>query len=367
MCLKGGAILSPQPFNPFRYHGGVLALKVFDTLTFDGGNINLVDCGIPTARAGLLRPIKYQESAFRGETDAGELAGEENIDGLTLNAGDGACFISARKIIGSENSRIGNPKTYGKANCRAAADTIFKPSNVTNIGGSSIFIAAETFDDFNPKMLAKYRSAELPAGKGLARAYIATNSDIPADGKLYARDFVADIHRVKNFGVKDFGDGSFGDSTNPKTRLNNFAAVKKVRNYCVDYEQENLTGLAAFKVGALCLAKGKNFAVARILADVNHTLTLDSLIPDDTDAIWTIPQFANFTFNKKYSQFNFYIACSGTCDLRGAKFDGDVFILAKKLIVDDATRFNRPAVIIADSIDGWNDYFLTEGNLIFAN
>lgn len=369
LTLKDGAILSPLPFNPFKYHGGVLAFKCFDTLTFDGGNINLVDCGIPPARAGLLRPTVYQESAFRGELDSGELAGEENIGGLILNAGDGACFISARKIIGDENSRIGNPKTYGKANCRAAADTAFKPSNVTNIGGSSLFIAADSFVNFNPKMLAKYRSDNLPAGKGLARAYIATKSDLPPDGKLYARDLIADKLFLQARGVINFGDGSFGDFTNPKSRLNNFAAVKNVDGYRAEIDPPNLTGLAPLKAGALCLCQKRDnfFTVARVLDD-SDDFYLDEKLPIDAALIWSVPQFRNFTFNGKFSHFNFYVACSDTCDLRGAKLDADVFILAKNLIVDETTRLYRPAIIIADQITGWNDFFLTQkGNLIFTN
>ena len=366
LTLKTGAVLSPPPYNPFKFTGGVLAFKCFDTLTLEG-NIDLTECGIPTARAGLLRPVKYQESAARGELDSGALAGEENCDELILNAGDGAVFIAARRIIGDENARIGNPKTYGKAGCRGARDTTFKPSNITNIGGSTILIAAETFDNFNAKMLAKYRSSDLEAGKGLARCYIATESDLPADGKLYARDLISDKQRVHKLGVFDFGSGEYGDMTNPTTRLSNFAVIKNIRGHSADYERKNISGLASFKVGALCFLKGKNLAAARILFDDGETLTLDFPIPADTELIWTVPQFNNFNFNQHYHHYNFYVACSGICDLRGARINGDVFILAKKLIVDETTRLYQPAVIIADQIEGWNDYFLTEGSLIYTN
>lgn len=367
LTLKSGATLSPPPYNPFSFTGGVLAFKCYDKLTFAGGNIDLTDSGIPVSRAGQMRPVKYEESAARGELDSGELAGQENSDEMTLNAGDGAVFISARRIIGDEGSRIGNPKTYGKAGCRGARDTIYKPSNITNIGGSTIFIAAEQFIKFSPKMLAKYRDSDKALGKGLARCYIATESNLPADGKLYARDLISDKQRVHKLGVFDFGSGEYGDMTNPNTRLSNFAVLKAIRGHSADYERKNISGLAAFKIGALCLLKGKYFAVARVLADDNSTLTLDFPIPADAEIIWTIPQFNNFNFNQQYHHYNFYIACSGICDLRGARINGDAFILAKRLKVDEATRIYQPAVIIADRIEGWNEHFISEGSIIYCN
>lgn len=205
--LMEGAILSPPQYSPFLFIGGILAVKAWNEFSFEGGHIDLTECGIPTKYKDRLRPITYQESAARGELDSGSLAGEENFitDKILMNAGDGVCYLAAKELICDGNSRIGNINTYGKAHCRAAADTKFKPSNTINIGGSTIIIAAETIKHFDTRMFAKYRDSRLDAGKGLSRCFIATESNIAYDDKLYAADLIANPYRVvENLGVYSF-------------------------------------------------------------------------------------------------------------------------------------------------------------------
>ena len=359
LTLSEDAVLMPQPYSPFKYHGGIVALKCWDTFTLDGGSINLVDCGIPANRKNALRPITTQETPAVGEGDLALYSGHENYktaDRLLMNAGDGVAFIVAKKMVCHEDSRIGNPDTHGAPFCRGASNSVgVKPSNITNIGGSSIFIAAETIENFSPKIIAKYRDVNLHDGRGLCRCYIASNTKLRADEGLYAYDVLSNPARLqKEIGVKDFGDGSFGDMTNPTLPLNNYAHVVSIQNdgYRLKIAGETLRGLAPIKTGTLALvqviqlstraiAEAGRISVARIINRTNDVVVLDFPAPIvDLNRyamqIISIPQFDNLTISANYDKTMTFgspkggvtaiggvcaVACSETLDLTDGKIN----------------------------------------------
>ena len=75
LTLGTGAVIVPPAYNPFHFVGGIVAIKCWDTLKFEGGSINLVDCGIPANRKTYLRPLDSQETAANGEGDNALLSG----------------------------------------------------------------------------------------------------------------------------------------------------------------------------------------------------------------------------------------------------------------------------------------------------
>lgn len=358
VTLSKDAVLTPPPYSPFKYHGGIVAVKCWDTFTFDGGSINLVDCGIPANRKNALRPLTTQETPAVGEGDLALYSGHENYqtaDRLIMNAGDGVAFVVAKKLVCNEDSRIGNPNTHGAQFCRGASNSVgVRPSNITNIGGSTIFIAAETIDKFTPKILAKYRDINLFDGRGLCRCYIASNTKLRADEGLYAYDCISNPARLQQeIGVRDFGDGSFGDMENPTAPLNNYAHVVAIQQngYRLKIAGETVQGLAPIKTGALALIQvvqktannitdaGK-IAVAKILQRENDAITLSFPAPQvnldkNLVQIISIPQFENLTINTNYDRtFKFgkrdgvtaiggvcAIACNGTLNLTDGKIN----------------------------------------------
>lgn len=214
LTLNAGDVFQPMPFNAYNDAiGGIFVIRVTDTLTFNGGHIDLTGAGISTSEASY-RPLAAQES--NAALDSGTQTGDENkqcVDYFPLNVGDGACFIFAKNIrVTNSASRIGNPNSKGVALCRGAADDSNTPSGTTNIGGSNIFIACETFQGFTPDLISKYRtgSASDGLGKGLCRAFIHvednTQCDVPQDGRLYYLDTQATapkLHLRKNNAVED--------------------------------------------------------------------------------------------------------------------------------------------------------------------
>lgn len=399
--LGSGAILTPQPYNPYKFRGGILALKVKNRLEFSGGNIPLTDCGIPTNKQNL-RP------SDEPILDADFGSGEENFcrDKLPLNCGDGAAFILARKIIFSD-TRIGNLKTHGKAHCRGASDSN-SPANVTNIGGSSILIAAQEIQNFKPEVIAKYRSADLPEGRGLCRCYISSETVLPYDEGLYSYDRIKNPKRLVSLNITNFGDGSFGSLANPDFRLNNFARVLSIEGYRLTYADKTGYGLAALQKNSLVMIHSSDgrFYLAKILSDDGSVLTLDFPTPKNfSDAqIISIPQFTNFTLNKNFAKIPAYngvggifaIAVNEICDLSEGIIDvenkgggenlevgnsqmadrlpigsphGAVFILARKIIFSENSRigikepekFGANVFIVADSLKNFSSATLAKG------
>lgn len=357
--IKKSATVMPPTYNPYHFHGGILCIKCWDTFTLEG-NIKLSDCGIPTTRRNTLRPIleSYQEKL-------------QTCERFLLNAGDGAAFILAKNFICSDDARIGNPKSQGVANCEGGED--LTPS-VVNVGGSSIILVADNLS-IKPKNISKYRSGE--NGKGFAKCYIASNTQLDFDEKLYAFDVLSDKSRLKNIGVENFGAGTYSD-VNPNYQLNNFASVFCNGNKLY-YKNKTVKGLAALQTGAMVIVQNlydAKFIVTKILQDVHEDYRNYFVIDREVDfhpaQIISVAEFDNLTINKSFSKIPdfddcggvFAVVVKGTLNLESASIDltgkgfkqkffgnsqsadrlpmkdfGAIFILAQNLIVNAQTKF----------------------------
>jgi len=398
LTLSTGTNITPPIYSVANYHGGIVAIMCSETLTFDGGNIVLSDRGIPVA-SKALRPVTNNDVA----ADTSNYSGWENSDThihFMLNAGDGAAFIEAKKLVCNDDSRIGNPSTYGCQFFRGSSSSVTygetKPSGVTNVGGSTILIAAETIENFGHKMLAKYRASSSTAGQGICRCYIASETKLRNDEGLYAYDCISNPARIKSMNIKDFGNGSFGGVADTNIQLNNYATITAVNGRKVTYKSQTTSGLAQIGAGALVMIhfnhKGSTnvehagrFILANVLGDNGSILTLDTDIPnisitDYAAQIVAIPQFENYTLSGTNSATPVFngsqggicaIAVKETCNLSGGKLYvnaastayayareglavignaqdsdklpigagyGSVFILAKNLTVNTNTR-----------------------------
>lgn len=352
LTLNAGESITPN--------GGYcpIAFKCSDTLTFNGGHIDLSGKGLSKYDHTQTRPLLNQET--NGTLDTDKYSGWENSatkDRLLLNMGDGAAFIIAKKIVvANDESRIGNPDTTGIQYCRGATDSYNVPSGVTNIGGSTILICAGTFTDFTPKLIAKYRTGTATDGNGagLARCYIASGTTLRNDEGLYAYDNISQPSVVTDtLKIKNFGDGSSGSYNRSLAILNNYAAVRAFSTNRKTLTVTNMTtsGAVAFEPGVLVMVHAKNkdstntrfagrFYLAKILGINGNDITLDTSAAYNTFSNWlgtyyvqiiTIPQFTNFTHTSStsispkipaWSDSNGYggilaIACNGTCNLAG--------------------------------------------------
>lgn len=352
LTLTSGDI---KPYNPnvkinLRTPGGVLALKCFGTLTLNGGHINLADCGLPTDTAETFRPLSTQEGHLK---DTQLYAGCENSitkDKLLLNCGDGACFIVAKKIVTQASSRIGNTDIPGVQYCRGSADSKATHSG-TIVGGSSILIACSTWPDFKPANIAKYRNPASEAGRGLARAYIATYnllSAIRPDEGLYALDAVKNKTRLSNaLNIRSFGNGSAGSYTETSaTQYNSYAKITSVSS---DFKT---FGVSVVSTGAFDFANSKLvmihqlqkssgadvnsgfFTLARITSYNGSSITVDTPFEIDLNKYYgqiiLIPEFVNLTpaaTNNKTLAWSdgvggiFAVAVSGTLNLSSKKIN----------------------------------------------
>ena len=370
--LKSGAIIAPTSYNPYHYHGGILVLKCLNNLIFDGGNISLTDCGIPCNKKDLRPTLDLEKNAV---LDSDTNAGEENFlaDRFLLNAGDGAAFIFAKNIISNKNARIGNLNSHGKPLCRGADDSTFKPSNVTNIGGAGILIAAETIQNFSPTLISKYReksSSLSEIGQGLAHAFIALDNPLKQDGKLFASDFISNDFRLHDkFNLHGFGDSSAGDWTNPPFQLNKSAKIYFCQNDKYFFESDSGRAAGAFLPGSQIILKNNtDFVFAKILSVEEDYFVADTVF--NATIAYSCPEFANFTLNKHFISKNVFALFSGdSCDLSGAEIDAElIFIVAKNLTFNSLSKLNAQTFICADSISGLtDDIFAVKGNLVFVN
>lgn len=357
-CLKllKGGMVKPPIYDPYKMCGGIIALRCWDSLVFNGGHINLINCGIPANRKHLLRPLTSQETAANGESDFAKLSGQENFitaERFLLNAGDGAAFIIAKNIYCNADSRIGNIDTHGAHYCRGAYNSVgVKPSNITNIGGSTILMAAENIYNFTPKMIAKYRTAsdkDSEIGRGLARCLISSNTILRNDEGLYSYDILKNPNRISTkLNVTDFGAGNYGSLTNPSKSINNYAQVTAInQGRCrLTIANETVSGLTPLLEGTKILVQviqkseletehAGEIVLATILKRGENSVTIDFPAPDVDLAeysmqIISIPQFENFTLSQNYTgttAFNgkvggvFAVICSDTCDLSGGKIN----------------------------------------------
>lgn len=342
--------ISPPAFDTEKGCGGILVFKCSSRLTMSG-KIDLTDKGLPE---DSQRPLLNQEQDGTG-LDTLTYAGYENYDcskHFTLQKGDGACLIIAKRIDFSDSARIGNPNLHGVQRCRGASDSYDLPTGVTNIGGSSILIVAPTINDFDAKIIAKYRSKTLEAGKGLCRAYIATESGLPCDEGLYSYDIINTPDRLsKETCINSFGNGADGVAKSPTKQQNSYARVLKISDDGKTFTLTNIDsgGVAKFKRGSLIMIQANykakhahdgRFIVSEcvgILNDINGNLTSITLKNSINDlglgnftttnynfqAI-AIPQYTSFTLSGsngatiKYENGRggiFAIAVNGTCDL----------------------------------------------------
>ncbi|MBR3747287.1 MAG: hypothetical protein IKN27_10060, partial [Selenomonadaceae bacterium] len=399
LTLNSGTTVTPPVYNATNYVGGIVALMCSDTLKFNGGHISLTDKGILTGNSAL-RPTTNNDPV--GDLDA--YSGWENSDTrihFMLNCGDGAAFIVAKTMTCSTSSRIGNTATRGYQFYRGSSDSTtyneVTPSNLTNVGGSTIFVVAQTIQSFTPYMFAKYRSSSSTAGQGICRCYIASETKLRNDEGLYAYDCISDKTRViKQLGIKKYGNGSFGNMTNVTTQLNNYAKVTAISGNKVTYTGATTSGLAPITTGALVMihwnhknsttvAESGRFYLANVLEEYNGVLTLDCTLPSISTSSYacqvvSIPQAKNFTLSTTNNSTLAYdgsiggicaISVSETCNLSSGKINveakgggsaysragleiignaqdcdklpigqgnGSVFILAKKLTMNSSTR-----------------------------
>lgn len=399
LTLPAGISIQPIGYSDSTYVGGIVALKCSGSLIFDGGHIDLQNRGIPnTTAAKALRPLTLQETNGTANTDI--YSAWENAQGFeqfTLNCGDGAVFIAAKKIVFNENSRIGNTTTDGVQFQRG-----YYSGGVPRQGGASIILIADELENFDVKCISKRRTDT--AGKGLGRCYIASNTILRNDEGLYAYDILTDPSRaMSTMNVKDFGNGNLGSVTNVATQINNYALVTAISadRKTLTYSGKTVDGIAPITRGALVMihASHKNnptgvedsgkFVLAHVLSDNGTDITIDHSAPDVTFEnvymqIVSVPQYANFTLSKKYKEILgwadgvggiFAIAVKDTCDLSGGTIDtrrlgtykvsknyygaeglatignnqdrdklpiaqgnGSVFILAQNLIMNENTR-----------------------------
>lgn len=393
--IPSDVTLSPPAFADGK--GGIFICKCAETFTL-AGDINLVDKGLP---ASLADERSETEQEQQGKLDTDNYAGWENAATqyhFALNVGDGAAFILANRLHGGNGARIGNTTTDGVKFCRGAADSINKPSGVTNIGGSTILIVADQFTSatFAHRHIGKYRSGT--PGKGLARCYIATNTRLSNDEGLYSYDIISDGTRLKkSCNVQDFGKGTNGNLTNQanvNAVLNVYARITEINGQVISYVDKSKAG--AFKQGDLVMihysqksnadtAYAGRFWLSYVDGDDGvDKLTLRNAPPISTltnysAQIVLIPQYNNFTLttthNKTPAFANgksgiFAIAVKNICDLRGGVINvegkggapaygkigmgigntqnstrlpigeghGSVFILAKSLLMNSNTR-----------------------------
>lgn len=210
LTLNPSCIISPVQYNTSYGYGGIVVLKVSDTLDFNGGSINTENKGIPSSS---YRPLTTQDSY---ESDTSSYSGWENhitARNFLLNSGNGAVFIVAKKISFSDSSsRIGG----------TSAGAQFSRGNA---GGASILIASETIENFSPSSI----STKKGSGAGLGRCYIASETKLRNDEGLYAYDCISKPKRVVNvFNIRDFGNGELGTVINPTAPLNNYAGISSI-------------------------------------------------------------------------------------------------------------------------------------------
>lgn len=338
--------------------GGVIAIKVKDTLTFNGGHIDLTQKGANYT----FRPYRlWRPQEFDGVWDYDLYAGYENSeakDYLPINVGigdvvflgqrvekiaDGVAFILAKKIVTSNaDSRIGNPAKTGVQYCRV------ERGKQHSSGGSNMFIATDNWISFNASIIAKYSDCE-DYGRGVPRAYIASRNlhagMLPDEG-LYALDTFSVKDRLTAYcNINSFGDGqdahiTFGNNTvfSSYARVNSFA--DKTFNIT-----KTITGKVDFDVGKLVMVhqlqktsgqdvNSGNFYLAKILSISGDNVTLDTAPPFDLNTsnyyvqILTVPQLGNLTMGEGINHVGtpawdngvggiFAITCRGTFTLNG--------------------------------------------------
>lgn len=356
--------------SPFYYakHGGILAMRVRNTLTFSEVMSYYDDdawnSGTPNAKAGGLidlshsgiadyladyRPLTPQER--NGTSDTDPQSGAENSitkDRFLLNVGDGALFLIAKNIVTAPTTRFGhydNKYYYTPKYCQGSQ------WGRAGHGGSTMLIVCNNWTGFDPKIISKYFS-DATVGtyytltvppvrnpKGLGRCYIACGnltSTMLADEGLYALDAIRNTTRISTAcNINNFGYGTGGDSY-----VRNY--YSGIRNISSDGKTFTLNSSIG-TVGGLVMIhqlqrnsgedvdSGK-FTLARITAKDNNVITVDTAFPIDLDKYYgqmiTLCEHGNLTIDGEISAGASWnagvggilaIVCYGTLDIRGAK------------------------------------------------
>lgn len=340
LTIPEDVTLAPPAFDGSK--GGIFILKA-NTIELNG-KIDLADKGIGNAN------LRGELPSDKNVLDTDNRAGWENSETqyrFVLNVGDGAaCLLTNNLKIGSD-ARIGYTASKGVRFCRGASDSPNKPGDVTNIGGSTILIAAKTITGFKPDFISKYRDSHRDAGKGLARAYIASAYRLANDEGLYSADLISDSTRLASYcKVSDFGNGSSGNLTNQSNvnyNWNVYARITEINKKVVTYADKsksdlfnrddlvmihfNYTGAERTYAGRFCLA--------HVVSDDGYQIALD-VAPPTIDVtkyaaqIIRIPQFNNFTLSSTHDKTPAFqngkggicaLAVKGTCNLSGGTFN----------------------------------------------
>lgn len=302
--------LIPLAYNISTKYGGILAIKCSGTLTMAGGNINLVDRGIPVANIAY-RPNTNQEN--QGTADTNLYSGWENhitARQFFLNSGDGAAFVFAKNFTQTGTaSRIGGTQPGVQ----------FTRGN--RVGGSTILLVADTISGFDPSIISTVKNS----GRGLGRCYIASNTKLRNDEGLYAYDVISDERRAaKVFNLKNFGTGILGDVVNPTAPMNNYAKVTALSSdgKVVSYINKTTNGMAQIGPQSLIMFHvskqsdntdmgllGK-FVLAKVISDDGNNLILEasvsSVMPTEKLAkyncqIVSVAQFNSLTISNNYT------------------------------------------------------------------
>ncbi|MEG0431051.1 MAG: hypothetical protein RR536_05690, partial [Anaerovoracaceae bacterium] len=320
--------ITPIPYSVTNKYGGILLIKCSEKLSFSGGNISLLDKGIPIANAAY-RPLTTQEQVGKGNADTDKYSAWENhitIRDFLLNAGDGALMLWAKTFSQlSGLSRIGGN----------TAGSHFKRGGK---GGSSIAIICDEWVGFNPVIISKNKNS----GQGLGRCYIATNTKLRNDEGLYAYDCISNpLRLIKNINISGYGSGILGNVTNPNLPINNYARVTKISadGKTIEYTAKTSNGMAQIGVGnkiMFHISKHLNsnnmsllgkFIIVNILADDGNKITTKESIsniinPEQLSSyncqIISIAEFNNLTISKDYNktpEWNDVLKIGGICAL----------------------------------------------------
>lgn len=385
--------ITPPVYNVTSKYGGIIALKCKTELVLNGGSINLVDKGIPIA-SKALRPLTAQENEL--STLHKSFGWENHITQrqLLLNAGDGVAWLLAKKIsVFSATSRIGGT-TAGVANF--PYNNIFSkiativPSNIA--GGSTILIASDAISGFVPDIISKGKST----GQGYGRCYIATETALPADERLYAQDCLSNPLRLRNLGIKDFGNGTLGNVVNPTGCINSYANVTAIDGQKIVIENIVNGIYGTFSAGMAVMfhvttkkttsdsALFGKFFNTKIIATAIGEITLESPIPFMVPLenyycqLITIPQFENFTISNTYDKTLIWDSTKKLGGIAVLKAKGTVDISNGKIaLAGKGLPYSRPilstqcsgqqkdylpisqtggaVLIIADTLTGNND------------
>lgn len=360
--LNLSADISPLAYDVLKKYGGIIAIKCKTALNMNGGRIYLVDKGIPTANNNL-RVLTTQEKEM---TTTGNTTGWENhvtVRQLLLNVGDGVATIWTKSaVLSGTANRIGSSAAGAQYYPYSIDRNDNNPSEV--LGGSTISFVSETINGFNYSLISKGKGS----GKGYGRCYIATETSLAADEKLYALDCISNFSRIVKIGIKDFGNGSAGNVINPTGQINSYISVASIStdglNYTVGTGSTGAYGgftpntkvivhISASKAGATDMF-GK-FYMTKIISINGSVITLKDKSPFTIDLnsyyvqIITIPEFNNLTINYAYTGALAWndtskigglcvISCKGTLDLT----NGSVNMFKKGLPESTTTR---PAIV----------------------